>query len=248
MSETVAFQNRDIATFQIRHGTQDKEVFDQVFTNNQYRLPEKFPEDSVVVDIGANIGAFAAACLMRGAAAVICFEPSEANFQQLCNNLQPWDGKVLAARVGVWRSDVEEEVSFSVGQGSAAGCCFPACSQLNYGNRVNSIGLDGILLNCTDGGAGRVNVLKIDAEFSEYPILFSSTRLDLVDQVIGEAHEFSDQPVGAAYYNHPKYTNSVTGLREFLEDTGFTVETAPESFDNQINTLFWAKRKTLETK
>ena len=235
----------DEARFEIRHGTQDQEVFDEVVVANQYLLADAFPPDSLVIDIGANIGCFAAACLLRGADMVVCLEPSPDNFRQLTHNLDAWPGKAVGVMAGVWRSDIDEEVSFSPGGGTAAGCCFrSAISVSEFAcQRVNTIGLDSLILQCTNNGERRIQLLKIDAEFSEYPILYSSTRLDLVDEIIGEAHEFTDSgSFDAKYYKHGTYKNTVTDICLFLQNNGFTVSVRPESFDNQTNTLFFATR------
>ena len=235
----------DEARFEIRHGTQDQEVFDEVVVKNQYLLADKFPPDSLVIDIGANIGAFAVACLLRGAGAVICFEPSQENFSQLGNNLLAWPEQAVAFNAGVWRSDVEQEISFSPGFGTATGCCFPR--ELNKDNpqppRANAIGLDEVILQSTNNGERRVQLLKVDAEYSEYPILYSSKRLDLVDEIIGETHEFaSGTSLKEQYYSHPDYKNTATDMARFLQDQGFVVQLKPESLDNQINSLFFASR------
>jgi hypothetical protein len=44
------------------------------------RLPERFSPDDIIIDIGAHIGAFAYACLQRGAGRVIAFEPEPENY------------------------------------------------------------------------------------------------------------------------------------------------------------------------
>ncbi len=233
------------ARFELRHGTQDKEVFDQVVVGNQYRLPDSLPKDSVVIDIGANIGAFAAACLLRGAGTVACFEPSKDNFGQLCANTKYWPGQVPCFNIGVWRSDCDQEIAFSRGGGTAAGCCFPTnleVPEFKY-ERVNAIGLDQIIMVCTNDGDRRIQLLKIDAEFSEYPILYTCTKLGLVDEIIGETHEFTDQlALSDNYFKHAKYKNTISEIVRFLEDNGFTVATERESFENQTNTLFFATR------
>jgi FkbM family methyltransferase len=236
------------ARFEIRHGTQDQEVFNQVVVENQYQLADSLPEHALIVDIGANIGAFAVACLLRGAGGVICFEPSPENFQQLANNLAPWPGKAACFNSGVWRSDLEEPISFSAGHGTAAGCCFP--SKLVAGApRTNSIGLDEIILQCTDNGSTRIQLLKIDAEYSEYPILYTAKRLHLVDEIIGEAHEFHEGCVSPdLVYRHPSYQSNAADLARFLVDQGFRVELKTESYTNQINSLFFATRPAPEQK
>ncbi len=232
------------ARFELRHGTQDQQVFDEVVVANQYQLPDKIQPDSLIIDIGANIGCFAVACLLRGAEAVICFEPSQSNFRQLIKNVSPWEGKAACFMAGVWRSDKEQEISISEGHGTAACACFPTEMGDYEEWRVNSIGLDQIVMESSDGGKRRVNLLKIDAEYSEYPILYSCTCLDLVDEIVGEAHEFNEKCVlKSDYYKHPSYDNSAGEMLRFLRDHGFSVTSHRESFDNQTNTLFFATRQ-----
>lgn len=238
----------DEAHFEIRHGTQDLEVFNDVIVANQYQLSNKFPADSLIIDIGANVGCFAVACLLRGAGVVICFEPGAENFAQLGKNLLSWPDKYAAMNVAVWRSDVEEPVCFSSGNGSAACCCFPANMVEHNDARVNTIGLDEIIKQATNDGERRIQLLKIDAEYSEYPILYTSKRLDLVDEIVGETHEFNgDCVLREEYYNHPIYKNTAADMQRFLKDQGFEVHAERESFSNQINTLFFARRQTPET-
>ena len=238
----------DEARFELRHGTHDLQVFDEVVVNNQYLLPDSLPADSLIIDIGANVGAFAVACLLRGAGTVVCFEPSPSNFQQLIKNTSPWPAQVVSFQSCVWRSDIEQEVSFTDINGSAAGCCFP--STLNAdAERVNCIGLDEVIVQCTNNGERRIQLLKIDAEFGEYPILYSAKRLDLVDEIIGEVHESPAYDITSErFYKHPFYRNNVADIVRYLKDNGFSVRTEKESFDNQINTLFFATRPTPETK
>lgn len=236
------------ARFELRHGTQDTDVFNEVLVNNQYKLADKISSNALIIDIGANIGCFAAACLLRGAGTVVCFEPGNDNFRQLATNLSPWPGQFVAVLAGVWRSDVEQAVAFSSNNGSASCCCFPIDLVDHNESRVNAIGLDDILLQCTNNGERRVQLLKIDAEYSEYPILFTSKRLDLVDEVIGETHEFHGGcELRDEYYNHPTYKNTAADIHRFLRDQGFVVNAKQECFDNQINCLFWAVRPSPET-
>lgn len=235
---------QQIANFQLRHGTQDKDVFDGVILYNQYRLPDKFPENYIVIDIGANIGAFTVACLLRGAAMVVGFEPGLENFKQLAKNCKDWPEQVVAFHSAVWRSDGDENLVFSQGGGTAAGACYPdeyedkpGCSV-----KVPSIGLDTVLEQVTESGGRRVNLLKIDAEYSEYPILYTSKLLHMIDEIVGETHEL---PMSIPPLGHLD-TYCADGMKDFLGKQGFVVEMWPECFSNQTNTIFRAIRKTPE--
>src|SRR4051812_882477 len=52
--------------FVFRPDTQDEGVFHAVNTHNEYRLPQAFRADDVIIDIGMHIGSFCYAALTRG--------------------------------------------------------------------------------------------------------------------------------------------------------------------------------------
>ena len=238
MSETV--------TFQIRHGTQDKEVFDQVFTNNQYRLPEKFPEDSVVVDIGANVGAFAAACIMRGAGTVVCFEAGQDNFLQLVANMAQFPGKAPCFNAAVWRSDKAEKIKFvDHGSNTACGAVLKATAEIEKNTvEVTAIGLDELLWHVTDGGKTRIHTVKIDAEGAEYPILYTCHCLHVIDRLLIETHEYPVKWKGHKFFvdGFPGDEACADGMGAFLNRNGFSFTRIKESDSNDINNLFFCER------
>jgi FkbM family methyltransferase len=94
---------------------------------------------------------------------------------------------------------VEESRRFGGRVVAAAGAATPpiAPSSLERGARdaapqlathaVASVALDEIL-----EGLPRVRCLKIDVEGSEFPILLTATRLDRVDEIVGEFHECAE--------------------------------------------------------
>lgn len=233
--------------FELRHGTQDQQVFDEVIVGNQYRLPDKLPSDHLIIDIGANIGAFAVACLLRGAGTVVCFEPSVENFAQLSKNLAAWPEQVAGFNAAVWRSDSECEMVFeSHGTLTAAGVAYPLSWKTDDKTacRVASVGLDEIINQATNFGERRVNLLKVDAEYGEYAILYTSKLLSLVDEMVCETHEI---PADCAMPGTDQYNCGAAGMIEFLKKQGFVVTPKRENFSNQINTLLFAKRPTPET-
>src|SRR5580700_1537028 len=66
--------------FVFRPNTHDEGVFHAVNTHNEYRLPETFRADDVIIDIGTHIGSFCYAALVRGSNHVYGFEASPENF------------------------------------------------------------------------------------------------------------------------------------------------------------------------
>jgi len=241
------------ATFQLRHDTQDQEVFESVVTNNQYRLPDKLPADSLVIDVGANIGAFAVACLMRGAGTVVCFEPCQRNFVQLCLNTAAWVGKVAPFNAAVWRSDFAEHVEF-VGHDRYTACGgVRPYDPVRPGWGVPSVdvvamGLDQIIDLATTEHK-RAHILKVDAEGSEYPILYTSRLLRKVDNLIVETHQipdsFGDKEFNLCGYNSKEAC--AAGMVQFLTQQGFVVQSVAENDENKICNIHFATRPTPET-
>ena len=71
-------------------------------------------ENSTVLDVGANIGIFALACAEEagGRCRIICFEPVDANFRRLKENVAHLP-LVAHRRVGIGAACEEEEASFT---------------------------------------------------------------------------------------------------------------------------------------
>ena len=52
--------------FDIGPDVQEREVWMDVVSRNEYQLPPMFNDKDVILDIGANSGAFSYACMRRG--------------------------------------------------------------------------------------------------------------------------------------------------------------------------------------
>lgn len=229
--------------FKVRPGTQDALVFREVVAENQYRLPDQL--DGVVFDVGANIGAFALACHCRGAEEVWCFEPDLENFNALVWNTAAWKETTGYFRKAMWRSDRHERPTFSgyPANSTACGTMIPNAQVGGVQGHVpvECTSLDRMLF----GASVPIRLLKIDAEGSEYPILYTSRMLDRVEEIIGECHDLvlaglaGQVPIEG--FGPADFT--MAGMKRFLESQGFKVEWVPEAANNKINSLFWAKRK-----
>ena len=84
----------------------------------------------------------------------------------------------------------------------------------------------------------RVRLVKLDCEGSEWPILFTSRMLHLVDSICGEYH-WVDAAGPFAVAGHPQFTPAV--LERFLSEQGFRVRTRPMTKDPRAG-LFFAER------
>lgn len=186
----------------------------------------------MVLDVGAHTGAFTCACLMRGTSRVVACEPDpdsfallQRNVARLCESqggLQPPELRNTAG----WRSDRTESVWLTSAQFSElTGCLHPAAQAVLTEPRpdakpVATVGLDQLLESFE-----RVSLLKLDCEGAEWPILFTSKRLDRVQRLVMEVHslawksEETRQPVPVSFqseFGHLTFDD----LRGYLENQG----------------------------
>jgi len=233
-------------TFQFRSGTLDEDIFHCVCEANEYRLPEAFHPDDIIIDVGMHIGSFCYAALSRGSNHVHGFEAELSNYESAVRNLRPFANRVCLHHKAVWRSDSDvHSLRFfgsrdrsNTGGGNvvfAAGEC-----------EVEAIPFDEVILAVTDGGRKRVRLLKIDCEGSEFPILLTSLYINMIDHIIGEFHEFGGDydpykvlPEGTRVPGFERFT--IVELSGVLRRAGFDVtwERPPES---NIG-LFFASRR-----
>lgn len=158
---------------------------------NEYGLPGRFSCGATVIDVGAHIGAFSYACLDRGAGLVVAIEADPENARLWQHNLhracKAADRSVLVT-AGCWRSDRSggphwlriERVGPNTGGAHVLGDC---------GQPVRALALDALVDLALALAPGRISLVKIDCEGSEWPILFTSQRLDRVDEIVGEYHQ-----------------------------------------------------------
>jgi len=183
-----------------RPGTLDRMIFNGVVANNEYRLPARFAPGDVVVDVGAHIGSFAYAVVQRGGEHVHSIEPDRANFALAAEHLRPWvaKGQVRLVQQAVWRSDPnDDELRFdgyhafprsfagmegviNTGDGSVV---------WGVGEPVAKVAFDDVVDTVTERGERRLRLLKLDCEGAEWPIVLTSRRLHLIDEIVGEFHE-----------------------------------------------------------
>jgi FkbM family methyltransferase len=217
-----------IHPFVFRPGTQDEGIFHAVNTFNEYRLPERFAADDIIVDIGMHVGSFCYAALIRGSDHVYGFEANLDNFRCASKNLESFAGRVHLANKAVWRSDrkVETLVFCEYPGNNAAGLVWGN----GDGRKVEAVAFDDVIRAVTQNGRNRVRMVKVDCEGSEYPILLTARTLHLVDEIVGEFHEFGPDDVPhseitdkARVSGYDRFTMKV--LEGALRQAGFEVET-----------------------
>jgi len=230
--------------FFIRPETNDFHIFEAVVWQNEYGLPEHLPGDEVLIDIGAHIGSFTYAALMRGAGRVYAFEAHPINYVVALRNLERFGDRAVCRELAVWRSDSEGETLFNdplVNYSKPNTGGFSVVYN-DFGLAVPSIGLDEILLEASEGLTRPVHLLKIDCEGAEYPILFTSKYLAIVKEICGEYHEIPANivPPRAKVKGIEEFNRH--SLKKFLEAHGFTVEITSHGYADGI---FHARRKSV---
>ena len=214
--------------FSLRPGTADHVIYDQVVRQNEYHLPERFAPGTLVVDIGTHVGAFSYLALTRGAADVVGYEPERANHRCAAQNLSPFGSRAHVHCTAVWRSDATiDQLPF-----------FPSSDPSNTGggsviwdtdeHHVDVTPFDSVLEAASEGGRRRVDVVKMDCEGAEFPILLTSKRLHLIDNMVGEYHELrAPLPSHTAILGYTEF--AVPDLMRVLRASGFDVTVEPRA-------------------
>jgi FkbM family methyltransferase len=166
-----------------RNGTWDKLIFEQVMRGEYGPIDFK---DKVVVDVGAHIGAFSTLAARSGAKLVHAYEPNEENYKLLVHNTTVYG--VEAYEGAVWRSDGEALCVYWNGseesENTGGGFVEEADLESRRPGRIPAYRFDGVI----ERAGGHIDVLKLDCEGSEYPILYTSKMLDKVSLIVGEFH------------------------------------------------------------
>ncbi len=177
------------AAMTFRPGTLDETIFNCINLYNEYRLPDTFAPDDVLIDIGMHIGSFSYAALTRGAGRVYGFEAEPSNFACAARNLSAFGDRARIAHKAVWRSDRKVK-TLNIGhsndtENTGGGNVFWS----KGGHDVAAIAFDDVVRDATEKGRRRIRLLKIDCETAEFPILLTSRTLHRIDQIAGEYHE-----------------------------------------------------------
>jgi FkbM family methyltransferase len=213
-----------------RSGTLDRLIFDGVVALDEYRLPERFEPDDVVVDVGAHIGSFAYAVALRGGKHVWSIEPDRTNCASAAEHLRPYvdQGYVRLIHAAVWRSDPnDDELRFDGYH--ALPHSYPGMEGVvntgggsvvwGLGEPVAKIAFDDVVDLTTNRGERRVRLLKLDCEGAEWPIVLTSQRLDLIDEIVGEFHE-----LGGPFLEIGENRSSNAPVFHSDRVAGFTIE------------------------
>lgn len=192
--------------FVVRLKSMDVWMIHEVLYQNVYHLPPLM-KGAEVYDIGANIGAFAAACVARGAKKVTCVEPHPDNFRVLQLNLGG-NRKFKLVNRAVWSIGADEVKFTSHGSYTAAWRCMTDGEDCAESVQVKCCTLDEVI------PSRAFDWLKLDCEGGEWPGVYQSQRIVHARNVLIETHESCAVP---------GFNCTVDGMIAHLEGLGFRV-------------------------
>ena len=235
-----------MTTFTFRPQTLDFEIFNMVYFNNEYHLPDHFQPDDIIIDIGAHIGSFAYAALIRGAEHILSIEAHPQNYGLARIHFhEAITMDLVDLRWGaVWRSDHHHD-NLSYGDYTIWGNNLINTGNVEihvgkHGQSIPQYALDALIQTYHPR---RIRLLKLDCEGSEFPILLTASHLHQVDEIIGEFHEFGgtydQQQPPFHLIDNTRYT--VDTLLTHLNQQGFT--TTHERHQRYENGL-WIPQRT----
>lgn len=211
----------------------DRKTWDEVALYNEYKLPNRFRSDDVIIDVGAHVGAFTWSCVRRGAGLVIAVEPMQENRERLIANTHKERNQVEVIAKGLWLENgslvLQDQPCHEAGVATTYNLLQQ--SESGQGRVVETITLESLIDHaCGLSRSGMVRLLKLDCEGGEYPGLLWAPNLGRVQEICGEIHR--NTPINGTVY-------STADIVDRLEGEGFTVTTE----QNGPNTdLLWAVR------
>ena len=146
----------------------------------------KIKKDSVVVDIGANIGIFSFYAIMNGAKKCYSYEPNflAAEFAQKNINLNNYNDKFFLHKLAVGsKSDIELSIPIQPSMYNKA--------SLQKSNSKDSQICKTISFNKVLADLNVIDLVKIDCEGAEYEFLFNSD-LELLKKPLSYRIEFHE--------------------------------------------------------
>lgn len=150
----------------------DDIVIKEMFEMNVYQVNEDLCKDAVVVDIGANIGAFCIQCGLLGAKSIFGFEPEPDNYGYLVENIKD-NGLQSISHLynsGIWNEYISKNIY--VGQGATIidelvndKKALKVCKKDLFKADFMSVHKLFDIVNSD------IDILKIDCEWAEYKII-----------------------------------------------------------------------------
>jgi FkbM family methyltransferase len=189
--QTNSFFTRDGYRLILSDNPHDSITVMVIFCRREYG---KIPRDSVILDIGANIGIFSIYAARSGAKKVFSFEPNKKAFEILKQNIASnhLDKIVIPFNYAIGPID-GEFISIPKESSPYNRTTNINSNYLNY-DTIETISIETIL---TKNNINKVDLLKMDIEGAEYPILYSMKKkvFDSIESIKLEHHITSEKPM-----------------------------------------------------
>lgn len=206
-NKLIVHKMRNRAKYFMRAGTEDFGIINEIYVIKEYdKLINKIKKESVVIDIGGQIGVFSIyAALKNKDVKVYSYEPFEENYEILKKNisLNKLQNKIIPIKLGV--SGKKERREFILCDENTGGHGF-YCTDGSKKISINTISLKDIFEN---NKIKKCDYLKMDCEGAEYEILLNASKklLKKINSISMEYHKNGD----------------VDKLKNFLEKNDFKV-------------------------
>ena len=195
------------AKYFFRPGTEDFGIINEIYVVKEYhRLLNYIKKDSVVIDIGSQIGVFSIfAGLLNKNVKIYCYEPFEPNFNILKKNikLNKLDLRIFPFKLGVsGKSGKRDFIFCPINTGGHGFYCKDSDKKIEIETTT--------LKNIFDQNKiKQCDFLKMDCEGAEYEIFYKTPKryLDRIRSISMEYHKNGD----------------IKKLKKFLEKNDFKV-------------------------
>jgi FkbM family methyltransferase len=174
-----------------------------IFTHKEYGI---VPANSIILDIGSNIGVFSIYAAKCGAAKIYAFEPNKEAYAVLCKNIKDnkFEEKIIPFNLAV--TDHGNSVKIPI-KSSTVNKIAPLTDNTNDDGHeiVDSITVEKIIKS---NQIKHIDLLKMDCEGAEYDIIPSLTN-DIcmnIDEIRMECHG-----------------NTIDGIVDHLHNFGFEI-------------------------
>jgi FkbM family methyltransferase len=209
-------------------------------STNEYKVD---PVGKIVVDIGAHIGGFVTYVVQRRAERVYGFESNPETYDLLVKNCGHYPNVELF-NSAVWWNTTDKLGVYTLHNCVDANTGAKGVRELEEGDTP---AFAPILFEdfVKEKGLEKIDILKLDCEAAEYPILYTMPLdiLQRIDYITAEVHpqEYYEIPMN---YEFGEYGFSVEELVRYLRDNGFEVNYNSVVREGTVRRSFMqAKRK-----
>jgi FkbM family methyltransferase len=200
------------------------QVFKEIFMEDVYRIEElvkKLPSNPVIVDIGANAGFFDILLLSKiRSAKILAFEPlpSNTNFvdKVIAGNafMKEYISLHRAAVTGIEKESIDLYME-DTEDNQVVASVFEGFNKDNL--KRTTVPCYSLTRIVKDNGLGKIDLLKMDCEGSEYDIIYNTAPeiVQLATHIAIEVHDVDDK------------TYSFSSLKKYLESLDYAITSAP---------------------